>query len=199
MQKNREFRSLLSLEEYNLLIGKFSDSKSDVQTNHYYDTPRFSLKAQEMFLKIKEREGSLELSFKYKKNYQHLEIVLPISYDELNEINKTGVISYPEIISELSSIIKEQKLVNFLSLSTTRNYFSYANGSVFLDQNCFCFPTVINDGEIAKVIDYEIEYEAKNYDDGITEFISLIKEYNLSYKKTDKKIKRAFNTYKLIH
>lgn len=199
MQKSRELRSLLSLEEYRFLLKKFPESKSDVQTNHYYDTPRFSLKAQDMLLKVKEREGFFELSFKYKKAYQNNEISKTITKEELEQINRNGMLAYPDIMAELANVIKEQKVVNFLSLSTTRNYSSYASGVLFIDQNCFCFPTIINDDKMISVTDYEIEYEAKSYDDGLNEFINLIKDYNLVYKKTEKKIKRAYNTYKQIH
>ena len=37
-----EFKTLLTKDEYNKLIEKFKNCKSDVQTNHYFDTNRFS-------------------------------------------------------------------------------------------------------------------------------------------------------------
>ena len=48
MQKGTdvEFKSLLTEKEYEKLIEYFeSQAKSDYQTNHYFDTKRFSLKA----------------------------------------------------------------------------------------------------------------------------------------------------------
>lgn len=199
MQKSRDFRSLLTIDEYRHLMGIFAESKSDIQTNHYYDTPRFSLKAQEMILKIKEREGVLELALKLKKGYQMTDITHAITPSELEKFNQTGVMPFPEIASELNGVIKDQKLVNFLSLSTKRNYLPYASGALFIDESRYCYPTIIEDGKMTVVVDHEIEYEAKNYEQGINEFINLIKEYSLVYKKADKKVKRAFNTYKRLH
>ena len=40
-----EFRTLLSEEEYNRLMERFKGNRMDLQTNHYFDTKRFSLKA----------------------------------------------------------------------------------------------------------------------------------------------------------
>lgn len=199
MQKSREFRSLLTNEEYRHLMKKFTESKSDIQTNHYFDTPRFSLKAQDISLKVKEREGLLEMSLKLKKGYQMTEIKHAMSKEELEGIVATGIIPYPEIASELTGVVKDQKVLNFLSLSTTRNYLSYGSGALFIDESRYCYPTIIEDGKMIVVIDHEIEYEAKTYELGINEFINLIKDYSIVYKKADKKIKRAFNTYKRIH
>ncbi|MFA6627180.1 MAG: CYTH domain-containing protein [Bacilli bacterium] len=199
MQKSREFRSILTIEEYQFLMKQFTDSKSDIQTNHYFDTSRFSLKAQDILLKVKERDGQLEMFLKLKKGYQMAEFTHPITHKELDEIIKTGIIPFPEIVSELSNIIKEQKMMNFLSLSTKRNFLSYGSGALFIDESRYCYPTIIEDGKIIVVIDHEIEYDAKSYEQGINEFINLIKDYNIVYKKADKKIKRAFNIYKKIH
>jgi len=47
MQKSIEveFKTMLTEEEYNRLMKQFEGNKTDFQTNHYFDTPRFSLKA----------------------------------------------------------------------------------------------------------------------------------------------------------
>ena len=60
MQKKQneeyEFKSLLTEEEYKFLIKQFPNSKTDLQTNHYFDTPRFSLKALDASLRVRERD-----------------------------------------------------------------------------------------------------------------------------------------------
>ena len=47
MQKSTEveFKSLLTREEYERLMDQFKGNRTDLQTNHYFDTSRFSLKA----------------------------------------------------------------------------------------------------------------------------------------------------------
>ena len=55
MQKNLEveFKSLLTKEEYERLISKFEGSRSDLQTNLYFDTSRFSLKAIDCSFRVR--------------------------------------------------------------------------------------------------------------------------------------------------
>ena len=48
------------------------------------------------------------------------------------------------------------------------------------------------------VVDYELEYEAKNYYDGKKEFLQLLSDLKIKYKKSDKKIKRAYTALKDI-
>ena len=70
MQKGTdvEFKSLLTEKEYNKLLEYFTNAKSDFQTNHYFDTKRFSLKALNASLRVREREN-FELTLKRKKGY----------------------------------------------------------------------------------------------------------------------------------
>lgn len=189
MQKGTgvEFKSLLTKEEYEKLVEKFKGNKTDFQTNHYFDTPRFSLKALDTSLRIRERE-SLELTLKRKKGYSVNEISLPINQDDFKEIKETGSIKFPEISAELAPLIGEQRIVNFLSLSTLRMYLPYGNGILFIDKS-----------EYLGVTDYEIEYAATSYHQGKKEFIELINTLEIQYKKADKKIKRAYNAYKRLH
>lgn len=179
-----EFKSLITKEEYERLIEKFAGSKSDYQTNHYFDTTRFSLKALDASIRVRERED-FSLTYKRKKGYNIDVRTIIIDKEKFNEIKETGVIDIPEISEELQKLIKEQKLVNFLSLSTFRTYLPYGNGILNIDKS-----------EYLDKVDYEIEYTAKSYHQGKEEFIKLISELKISYKKSDKKIKRAYTRLK---
>lgn len=186
MQKNLtyEFKSLLSKDEYLKLMEKFKGNKIDVQTNHYFDTKRFTLKAVEASLRVRERE-TFELTFKKKKGYTMQEFNSPITKEIMEEIKETGYLPEGDWTDEVKSLIGEQKVQNFLSLSTERLYLPYKNGVLFIDKSTYL-------GEV----DYEIEYEAKTLHDGKKEFIELIKELGFQYRKADKKIKRAYAAYK---
>ena len=64
-----EFRTLLSKEEYTRLINKFlGNNRFDLQTNHYFDTSRFTLKAADASLRVRERD-TLEFTLQKKKGY----------------------------------------------------------------------------------------------------------------------------------
>ncbi|MGD9604725.1 MAG: CYTH domain-containing protein [Bacilli bacterium] len=182
-----EFKTLLSKEEYGRLIELFKGNRSDFQTNHYFDTPRFSLKALDASLRVRERDD-LELTLKRKKGYSMQEYTIPIDADTFKEIRTTGVVPESDIKNELISLIGSQKLVNFLSLSTLRMYMPYKTGVLFIDKSDYLGTT-----------DYELEYEAKTYSGGKKEFIQIINELEIQYRKSDKKIRRAYNAYKRLH
>ena len=182
-----EFKTLLSQQEYERLMEKFKGNRIDVQTNHYFETARFSLKAIDASLRVRERD-TLELTLKRKKGYNIHELSMPITQEQLEEIRETGKIPDEAFNEEVVHLIGDQKLINFLSLSTVRMFFAYKNGVLFIDKS-----------EYLGICDYELEYEAKSYHAGKQEFISIISELGIKYKRSEKKVKRAFNAYKMLN
>ena len=185
-QPEIEFKSLLTKEEYLKLMEKFKGNRTNVQTNHYFDTPRFSLKAIDASLRVRERED-FEMTLKVKKGYSLMENTIPVTKEEFEELKATGIVANQEMASLLSPIIGNQKVENFLSLQTYRMYLPYGNGILFIDKSKYL-----------GFVDYELEYEAKSYHQGKQEFIDLINTLQIQYKKSDKKIARAFNAYKKL-
>lgn len=180
-----EFRTLLSEEEYNRLINKFKGNQTDMQTNHYFDTKRFSLKAHDASLRVIERDN-MNLILKRKKGYKLQEFTHSINKQIFEEIKQTGTVPDSEIANELVSLIGEQKIVNFLSLSTFRLFLPYKNGVLYIDKSHYLGQT-----------DYELVYETKSHN--LKEFVKLIEDFKLQYKKTEKKIRRAFRAYKKLN
>ena len=180
------FKTLLSKAEYTRLAKQFLDAPSNLQTNYYFDTPRFTLKASEIVLRVRRRENNkLELTLKRKKGYNKQEITENITEEQFDEMLNTKTIPSPAILNEISDVIKGQEIINFMSLSTFRIFFPYGKGKVALDR---C--------EYLGEVDYELEYEATTYEQGKREFIELVKEFNIVYKKSEAKIKRAYNALK---
>lgn len=188
MQKETdvEFKSLLTEAEYHKLLNHFKGAKCDFQTNHYFDTKRFSLKAINASLRVRERE-SLELTLKRKKGYNTDIKSVAINKEQFEKLKETGVVEDEEIFDDLEALIKDQKVVNFLSLSTLRYFIPYGNGILNIDKS-----------EYLGICDYEIEYTGKSYHQGKADFIQIISEFGIQYKKSEKKIKRAFNALKTM-
>ena len=187
MQKGSdvEFKSLLTEKEYNKLLEHFeANSKSDYQTNHYFDTKRFSLKALNASLRVRQRED-FELTYKRKKGYNTDLKTVKITKEDFKELRDTGVVTHEEVALDVNNLIKEQKLVNFLSLSTLRHYVPYGSGILNIDKS-----------EYVGITDYEIEFTGKSYHQGKADFIKIISDFGIQYKKSEKKIKRAFNALK---
>lgn len=188
MQKETdvEFKSLLTEAEYHKLLNHFKGAKGDFQTNHYFDTKRFSLKAINASLRVRERE-SLELTLKRKKGYNTDIKSVAIDTEQFEKLKETGIVEIEEIADDLQTLIKDQKVVNFLSLSTLRYFVPYGNGILNIDKS-----------EYLGICDYEIEYTGKSYHQGKSDFIQIISEFGIQYKKSEKKIKRAFNALKTM-
>lgn len=106
-----------------------------------------------------------------------LELTEPITREQFEEFKNGGPIPSEDIANEILPIIGGQKLVNFMSLSTLRMYLPYKNGYLFIDKSTYL-----------GVVDYELEYEAKSYYQGKQEFIEIINELGIQYKKADKKL-----------
>ncbi len=198
MKKAEEvvFKSLLTLDEYTKLLKLFEGkTKIDVQTNHYFDTTRFSLKALDTSLKVCERNDYL-LVYKRKKGYAIDKKKATISNEEYAYLLENGKLNekenddrdIPYINDELAKLIKDQKLVNFLNLYTDRRYLPYESGTLNIDKS-----------EYLGVTDYEIEYSTTAYHQGKDEFIKLISEQQIQYKKSDQKLKRAYTRLKEIN
>lgn len=195
MQKGTEvgFKSLITEEEYNRLINQFKGGKIDYQTNHYFDTPRFSLKGYSTSLRVRERD-TLEITLKRKKGYSINVNTFEITNEQFQDIVENGIIPFPEIQNILSPLIGEQRVYRFLSLATERLFLPYDNGILFIDKSNYTF--YIDDKTYSGYQDYEIEYVSQSYYQGKKEFIDLITNLNIKYNKADKKIKRAYTILK---
>lgn len=179
-----EFKTLLSKTEYLKLSKLYGDKQSNLQINYYFDTPRFTLKASDIGLRIRKRE-KYEITLKRKKGYVLQEINEEITEEQFNDFVKTGNIPSESIKNELSEIIKEQAIVNYMSLSTFRIFYPYKNGMICIDK---C--------EYVDTVDYELEFSTSNYDEGKRTFIEFVKSHGLVYKKSQAKIKRAYDALK---
>ena len=178
------FKTLLTKGEYTRLAKLYSDKPSNLQINYYFDTPRFTLKASDIGLRIRKRD-KYELTLKRKKGYVLQEINEELTEEQFNEFLQTGVIPSEAINNELNEIIKGQSIINYMSLSTFRIFYPYKNGMVCIDK---C--------EYVDTIDYELEYSTSNYDEGKRIFIEFVKENGIVYKKSQAKIKRAYDALK---
>lgn len=69
-----------------------------------------------------------------------------------------------------------------MTLATFRITFPYKRGKLSIDKCDYVDTT-----------DYELEYEAATYEEGKKDFIEIVKEFGLSYKKSQPKIKRAYD------
>ncbi len=181
------FKTMLSKSEYTRLAKEFADKPANLQTNYYFDTPRFTLKASEIVLRVRKRER-YELTLRRKKGYNKIELTNIISEEEFKHFVETGEIPSAEIKNEISDIIKDQTLCNYMSLETYRIFFPYKHGTLAIDKCSYVNKT-----------DYELEFEGTSYEQTKREFVETVKDFNVTYKKGDTKIKRAYEALKKLY
>ena len=104
-----EFKTLLTKEEYVSLCTMFSDKQRNLQTNYYFDTSRFTLKASEIGLRVRKSDKYV-MTLKRKKGYALQEINETITEEQLQTFIQTGIIPVEEIQNELVDILKGQIL-----------------------------------------------------------------------------------------
>ncbi|NGW67928.1 CYTH domain-containing protein, partial [Staphylococcus aureus] len=85
-----EFKTLVSPQDFKRLIDHFAIQKTDffTQTNHYFDTDDFQLKAQRMGLRIRVLADRGELTLKVPAPEGLLEINDPLSLETANHFIK---------------------------------------------------------------------------------------------------------------
>lgn len=178
-----EFKTLLTKDEYVSLCERFKESKRNLQINYYFDTTRFTLKASDISLRVRMIDkDKYVINLKKKKGYALQEVTETIDKATFDVFLETGTVPIDNIRSEIADIIKEQKLVNYMTLSTYRIFVPYKKGQLAIDK-CKYVDTV----------DYELEYKASSYEAGKREFVEIVREFNIIYKKGQTKIKRAYD------
>jgi uncharacterized protein YjbK len=180
-----EFKNMVNREEFSSLIDFFNIRSEDFseQENHYFDTPDFLLKAKGSALRIREKNGSFELTLKQPHPKGLLETNENLTESEAAEMIRTGKIPAELIIRSIKELgIETDKLQYFGTLATKRAEKEYMKGLAVLDHSRYLNKE-----------DFELEYEVDNRNEGELTFLNLLKQLNIPVRKTENKIKRFYN------
>lgn len=180
-----EFKNMVNREEFSSLIDFFNIRSEDFseQENHYFDTPDFLLKAKGSALRIREKNGSFELTLKQPHPEGLLETNENLTESEAAEMIRTGKIPAELIIRSIKELgIETDKLQYFGTLATKRAEKEYMKGLAVLDHSRYLNKE-----------DFELEYEVDNRNEGELTFLNLLKQLNIPVRKTENKIKRLYN------
>ncbi|OCA84543.1 CYTH domain-containing protein [Bacillus sp. FJAT-27225] len=184
-----EFKNLLYKEEFNKIAGKFSLGQSDFkhQVNHYFDTDSFDLKKAGSALRIREKGGSYILTLKQPYGDGLLETDQRLTLEEATDAIQGGCLPAGEVKHEVEKLgIQFNGLAYFGTLETSRAEVEYQGGLLVLDHSRYL------DTE-----DYELEFEAEEFDIGRRTFTSLLEKLGIPKRETPNKIRR-FYTRKLV-
>ena len=180
MTKNKEieFKTLITEQTYNDLLKEFElDNNVFAQTNFYFDTPDLKLLGEKTVLRIRKKGTSYKLTKKTRAEVGADEAHILLSETKANEYLKDGF--------NASIIGLPYNVVYQAELTTYRASTPYKNGTLFLDKSVY----------YGKV-DYEIEYEVDDDKEGLVDFKDFLAKYNITYKESIRKSKRAFDNRK---
>ena len=178
-----EFKNLLTKDQYDVLYEKYNLSNSEkiINKNFYYDDADESFRKIGAALRIRYTNKKTEMTLKIKGETQNVEI--NVLLDERYPKEPTVLPILPnEIISELEQInlkIKTPMLIQ--KIKTLRHEVTLEEGLLVLDKTTF-----IND-----IVDYELEFETKDYETGLAAFEKLLEENNIDKSSAKPKIARA--------
>ncbi|MDN4523647.1 CYTH domain-containing protein [Fictibacillus fluitans] len=179
-----EFKNLLTPDEFFRISNELSLQEESfiTQVNHYFDTPSFSLKQHRCALRIREKNGSRKLTLKQPHPDGLLETHQSLTESEFDGIMKENKMVDGDICSILAELkIQPEDIVYLGTLTTKRAELPYKDGILVLDEN-----------QYLSVTDFELEYEAKERQQGEMNFKELLNTYGIPERSTLNKIQRFF-------
>ena len=178
-----EFKNMLNESEYEQLLNHFSISEEQIwtQKNVYFDTKAFALKRQKAALRVRIKNNTYELTLKTQAEVGLLEtnqMITKTDYTTLKHDHR--LINGPvyEALMDLGININDLRVIT--DLTTKRAEVDYQDGLLVLDKSFY-----------GEVIDFELEYEVKDYNKGLNIFNELLAKHNIPTRPAQNKIKRA--------
>lgn len=171
-----EFKTFITEQEYLNLLKEFDlENKTFDQTNYYFDTNDNELLNNKIVLRIRKKD-KYKLTKKEKAENANYETSEFLKDDEAVQMIQNGF--------DASRIGINKFVSNICSLKTIRAKAPYKDGTIFFDKSIYM-----------GVIDYEIEYEANDYETGKETFLEFLQSHNIQLNTPISKSKRAFNEY----
>ena len=173
-----EFKTVISENKYVELI-KLFDLENNIfkQVNHYFDTDSFSLNAKSIVLRIRQKgEHRYKVTLKSQGDKEAYENHVLLTEEQAKDMIENGF-NTQDFFDTIDPCFVTFKA----SLDNYRASTPFASGTLFFDRCDYCGTT-----------DYELEYEASNYDEGKNTFENFISSKNIGFIATKRKSERAF-------
>ncbi|MFK2825802.1 CYTH domain-containing protein [Bacillus sp. B190/17] len=180
-----EFKNMVSQADFERLADAFHIQPEDfhVQHNHYFDSESFLLKQGGCALRIREKDGTFELTLKEPAADGLLETNEMISRSEAEALLAGSAFPIGLVKERLQHFIDDMtQLKHFGTLSTKRAEIEFKEGLLVFDNSFYLNRE-----------DYEIEYEATERISGEKIFMDLLKSYQIPLNQADNKVRRFYN------
>ena len=183
-----ESKAILTKEEYDRLISNFDHNKIYRQLNYYIDSKELIIRKKDCGLRVREKEGSFELTLKVPAKEGKIEINQQISDISFKNLCKSRI--FPN--GEVSKYLKDRLGINVASL--------YVLGELITDRIDVDFKgslISIDKSMYNSIIDYEVECEDVSMEKAILHLKEFLNQFDIEYKKSPGgKLKRFLETLK---
>lgn len=182
-----EFKNVLTKDEFIRLQQFLGVTENDffLQVNDYFDTDDFALKKAGCALRIRTKEGHMELTLKEPNDAGLLETNEPISEVERDLLLEHKFFPKGAIEKKLKSMqISLEKISHFGTLTTSRAEIPFYEGLLVLDKSFYLNKE-----------DFEVEYEVTD-PKAYKHITRLLTSLNIPVRKTENKVQRFYNVWR---
>ncbi|WP_096817503.1 CYTH domain-containing protein [Lactococcus fujiensis] len=180
-----EYKSLLSLAEYDQLKLLFTHITPVRQTNHYLDTPDYKLRRKKLALRIRTFDRDAEMTLKVPQEIGNIEYNISLSLDEAQFLlgekdltcGKTDLSEIFDLLIERDIDVSEITVIG--SLTTIRYEQKLPIGLCALDKNDYLGHT-----------DFELELEVEENTQGKRDFFDFLEKNQVEYRFSKSKVVR---------
>ena len=181
-----ELKTLLKKEDYIKLKEYFSDITPITQNNYYLDTCDYKLRSNKIAMRIRTFEDSAELTIKIPQAVGNMEYNQALTLEEAKKCLEECKLPKGMILEELSNRgVSPSGWVVLGCLTTVRYEKETSIGLMALDQSSYF-----------DVVDYELELEVENGDQGSLDFQEFLQANEIQYKKAPSKLVRFIENMK---
>ncbi|HFI0255443.1 TPA: CYTH domain-containing protein [Streptococcus suis] len=176
-----EYKTLLTKSEYKRLLPEFEDTEPIQQTNYYIDTQKLDMKNNRFSLRVRTLIDKAELTLKIPQKVGNQEYNQSLTLSEAESLLADFQLPAGQIFDIIS---KEDIPINQLKVwgqLTTKRYEKQTSiGLMALDENTY-------NGNI----DYELEVEVLNSEEGKIAFDYYLKKRSIQFKYASSKVART--------
>ncbi|MCA0987829.1 CYTH domain-containing protein [Guptibacillus algicola] len=178
-----EFKNMITDKEYISLLTSYQLSSTDIKTqkNDYFDSAQFTLRDKGAALRVRQKKNDLVLTLKEPAEEGLLETHQVISEETFQSIKETGELPKGDVSKQVIKLGLTDNLLHLGSLTTHRAEVELSTGLLVLDHS-----------EYLGCVDYELEFEVTNYEQGERAFHQLLEEHGIEIRKAKNKIQRFF-------
>lgn len=183
-----ESKAILTKEEYDHLISNFDHNTIYRQLNYYIDSKDLIIRKKDCGLRVREKEGSFELTLKVPAKKGKIEINQQISDISFYNLCKSQIFPDGEVSKHLKDIlgIDASSLYVLGELITDRIDVGFKESLISIDKSMY-----------NSIIDYEVECEDESMEKAILHLKEFLNQFDIEYKKSPGgKLKRFLETLK---